>query len=124
VYDGLGVRDDEERFARLAAVTLQHFGREQAIFTYHLGRGKTRSGLLASMTRVRSVAAPRIVRGRRGLELTFLPYALPAGFEMSDHEARVEQFGRAFVRSITATRPEYEVATRYVNDRFGARSRR
>jgi hypothetical protein len=120
LYDAFALRDGAVRFARLAAVTEQHFAREQAIFTYQMGpRRKARAGFLASALRARSVAAPRIVAGRREPELVFLPYALPPGFEMADHEARVEHFGRAFVRSITATIPEYHAAMRYVVKRFG-----
>jgi hypothetical protein len=123
LYEALGVGDGAERFARLSAVTQQQFAREQAIFTYQMGRtGNARRGLFASLTRARSVAAPRIIAGRGGLELVFFPYALPPGFEMSDHRARVEQFSVAFVRSLTATLPEYHAAMRYVMRRFGARA--
>jgi hypothetical protein len=124
LHDALAIRDGGERFARLAAVTQQQFAREQAIFTYQMGgswrsRGARGGGVLRSVTRVRSIEAPRIVAGRRGLELVFRPYALPTGFEMSDHEARVEEFDRAFVQSITGTVAEYHAAMRYVGRRFG-----
>jgi hypothetical protein len=123
LYAALAVDDGPGRFARLGAVTEQQFAREQAIFTYQMGRpGRVPRGLLASLTRVRSVSAPRIVAGRGGFELAFLPYALPRGFEMSDHRARVEHFSAAFVRPLTATIPEYHAAMRYVLNRFGARA--
>jgi hypothetical protein len=124
LYDALGVDDGPTRFARLAAVTAQHFAREQAIFTYQMGpRRKARGGFLAAAARVRSVQAPRVVAGRRGLEVTFLPYVLPPGFEMEDHDARIEHFGRAFVHSITSSIPEYLAAVRYVTKRFGRGAR-
>jgi hypothetical protein len=125
IRDALAIGDGAARFARLAEVTQRHFAREQAIFTYQMGRSggsrvpRARDGVFARVTRVRSVDAPRIVAGRRGLSLVFRPYALPAGFEMGDHDARVLHFDRAFVQSLTRTLAEYHAAMRYVGKRFG-----
>jgi hypothetical protein len=103
IADGLAIADADARFAALAATTLQHFRREQAIFTFHMGVSKR-------AIPVRSVPAPVVERGK----LVVRPYALPAGFDMRDHEARVREFGTAFVRSITGSRADYDVATRWV----------
>lgn len=119
--EALATPDGTERFHRLAALTLQQFGREQAIFTHHMGKGASSrdgSSLLRRLLRVRSVPAPIIEAG----QLVFRPYPLPAGFVYGDHKARVEHFGRAFVRSVTGTIADYQVAVAYVQARFGAGS--
>jgi hypothetical protein len=95
IADGLA-RDD---FAQLAATTRLHFAREQAIFTHHLGRGR-------EPIRVTSVPAPRIEHGA----LVTRPYALPHGFDLRDHDARVRELGRAFVDAVTGSRADYLVA--------------
>ena len=63
----------------------------------------------------KSVHAPRVRHGK--LELA--PFPLPDGFAMKDHERRVEVFGEAFVKSVTRTRHEYEIARDWVLARFG-----
>ena len=120
VYEGLGVDGGEERFRVLSRVTLQHFAREQAIFSHHMGRGRRRPPrLVAALLESADVPAPRIVSVRGGRALKFVPYRLPDGFDIHDHDARVEQFGRAFVRSVTEDLDGYRVAVRYVVERFG-----
>jgi hypothetical protein len=127
---GLGVADEADRFAALAELTLRHFAREQAIFTHHMGtRSRERAGsrapngaaaaLMRRLTAVHAVPAPVVVRGASGRRVEFHRFALPVGFEMRDHDARVAQFGRAFVTSVTADREDYAAATRHVLARFG-----
>ncbi len=108
IYRGLGVRDAGERFKTLADVTARALLRRArpAVFSYHMGprRAISRGGVArGAMARLRSVEAPRIVERKGGLELVFAPYPLPRGFVMEDHEARVREFGKAFVTSITGT---------------------
>jgi hypothetical protein len=121
--EGLAIADPGERFDRLAALTLTHFGREQAIFSFHLGGGRTRKpepALVRRLLAVREVAAPRLERDRAGTpRVVFRPFRLPAGFDLRDHAARVELFGRAFVLPVTADRDGYRAAVRYVEERFG-----
>jgi hypothetical protein len=122
--DGLGL-PEPARFHMLSALTLRHFSREQAIFSYHLGArgGGKRSRLVDRLTRLRSVPAPVIVRRGRGRTVEFRPFALPAGFDMRDHDARVEAFGRAFVTSVTLEPEDYRAAVELVEQRFGKKKR-
>lgn len=123
----LAIPDPHARFHELAALTLHHFDREQAIFTHHMGAASTDhttsrgSTLLQRLNASDTVPAPAIVHTPRGRRLIFRPFALPRGFNMRDHHARVEAFGRAFVTSITADPDDYRAATDYVLTTFGAR---
>jgi hypothetical protein len=119
IVTGLKISDSAARFRNLADLTLHHFGREQAIFTYQMNaRPKPKKAtLLSRLGRLQRVSAPVIVDGT----LRFRPYKLPADFDVRDHAARVEHFGRAFVTSITASRADYEAAQRYVLERFAPR---
>ncbi|MGN6110339.1 MAG: hypothetical protein ACTHU0_34870 [Kofleriaceae bacterium] len=67
----------------------------------------------------RALPAPVIERGA----LVFRPFALPAGFDLRDHDARVELFGRAFVTSVTRSRADYGIAKSWVVAQFGAPAR-
>ncbi len=105
--DGLAIDDADRRFATLSALTLRHFGREQAIFTHHMGeiRGGGRgSGLLQRLVAVRAVPAPVIEGHGTRARVVIRPFALPTGFDMRDHAARVDAFGQAFVSSVTRSR--------------------
>jgi len=123
LFDGLAEPDRARRFAGLAALTLRHFGREQAIFTHHLGprsaRRRRDPPLLARLFALESVPAPVVEQGRRGRRVVFRPFALPPGFDVRDHAARVAAFGRAFVSSVTSDPDDYRAAVRYVIERFG-----
>ncbi len=129
LVEGLQVTDEETRFARLAKLTLRHFAREQAIFTYHLtshlastptGSSEERRTSVASrLFRLSSVDAPAIERDRKGRrQLVFAEYELPRGFDIRDHDTRVTEFGRAFVSSVTASLADYRTACDYVHKRF------
>jgi len=111
IVEGLLIDDGEERrFRALAATTLRHFSREQAIFTHHIGaRSKKRK-----LPPAKEVPAPVIERGK----LRFKPFALPEGFDFRDHDARVDAFGRAFVTSVTGAPSEYRVAIEWVRRRY------
>lgn len=111
ISDGLALADEPARFRALAAATLRHFGREQAIFTHHIAsRNRTRK-----LPSAKALPAPVIERGA----LAFRPYPLPAGFDFRDHDTRVAVFGRAFVTSVTGSLGDYRVATDWVIRRFG-----
>jgi hypothetical protein len=118
LVDGLDLADPDERFATLAALTHRHFAREQAIFTHHLGGdrrgGAPRSRVIARLTAVREVPAPAIETGR----VVQRPFRLPDKFDMRDHAARVDAFGKAFVTSVTGSRADYDVAAKYVLARY------
>lgn len=122
---GLGEADPARRFRALADLTLEHFGREQRIFSHHLGDPAARrpatasQRALARLVRVREVPAPAVVRRRGGVEVVYRPYRLPDGFEMRDHEARVAAFGDAFVRSVTGAVEDYRAAAAFALRRFG-----
>jgi hypothetical protein len=76
------------------------------------------------MTGLREVPAPAVVRDRRGgPQVVFRPHALPAGFDMRDHDARVRELGRAFVEPVTGTVADYRAAVEYVVRRFDRRRR-
>jgi len=126
LVDGLALADPGARFAALAALTLRHFDREQAIFTHQLGPPRPQrppagraAALLGRVFTVTSVPAPAVVGGR----LIFRDHALPPGFDMHDHAARVREFGRAFVTSVTGSRADYAVARDWVRGRFPRPSR-
>lgn len=117
LVDALSLADPTERFAALGALTLDHFAREQQIFSYHLGPARPaprRSGLLSRLGAITSVPAPVVASGR----VEFRPYPLPDGFDMRDHDARVREFGRAFVQPVVSTQSDYAAATAYVRERF------
>jgi len=124
--DGLALDDGAERFATLSALTLRHFAREQAIFTYHMGApGRRESRWVERLSEVREVPAPVIARGLTGRRrIAFKPFRLSPGFDMRDHQARVREFGRAFVSSVTGDLEDYRVAADYVVARFGKRGER
>src|SRR5262249_14282726 len=111
----------------LAALTLVHFGREQAIFTHHLAaplpprdEWAREPALVRRFTRLGAVTAPVI----QGGNLLFRPFPLPADFDIRDPAARVELFGRACVRSVTGCAADYQVAIQYVLGRFERRKTR
>ncbi|MDB4962200.1 MAG: hypothetical protein JWP01_2199 [Myxococcales bacterium] len=111
LVEGLQLADEAGGFRALAAVTQRHFAREQAIFTHHIAsRSRTRK-----LPAVKAVDAPVIERSR----LAFRPFALPAGFDLRDHAARVDAFAEAFVSSVTGSLADYRVATEWVVRRFG-----
>ena len=126
---GLAVADPARRFDALAALTLRHFAREQAIFSHHMGAARAgaptpATGWAARMTGLRELPAPVVVRGRRRAPVVdFRPFRLPPGFDMRDHEARVRELGRAFVRPITGSVADYRAAVGYVVRRFDRRRR-
>jgi hypothetical protein len=116
--EGLAVADEAERFSRLAVLTRRHFAREQAIFTYHIGRVSPREPqLVRRLTVQRAVSAPRIERGKRGPKVVFSSFALPPGFDLRAHGPRVEAFQRAFVDPVIGDLADYRVAAAYVQDR-------
>lgn len=125
--DALAIDDGARRFEALAALTHVHFGREQAVFTHHLGvprDGAPRpyaTWLDAAVGNPRSVRAPAIERSAwRAPRLTFRRHALPASFDIRAHTPRVDAFSRAFVGSITGSRDDYQVALDHALARFGA----
>lgn len=128
IVDGLAVSESTTRFRALSELTLRHFAREQAIFTFHLGGSRPvrtgaaarRPSLVGRVMGEGRVIAPRIVRDARGARLSYRPYPLPPGFELRDHDARVKVLGDAFVRSVTTSRADYDVARRWVQRRFSA----
>ncbi len=109
---GLVEPDAVASFHALSATTVQHFAREQAIFTHHIASKSARRKLPAAT----SIPAPVVRRGK----LSFRPFALPDGFDLRDHATRVEQFGRAFVASVTSSPSDYRIARDHVLTRFGA----
>jgi len=110
IYDGLQITDERARFRALAAATERHFAREQAIFTHHIAsKNRTRK-----LPPAKAIPAPVIERGK----LVFRSFALPAGFDFRDHDARVEAFGRAFVLSVTGSIEDFQVATAWVVRKF------
>lgn len=125
LYALLGEPPSDERFDRLAALTLHQFDREQRIFTHHLllgsdpareSRAPRPPSRLARALGAGSIHAPVVVSG----ELRFVRRPLPEGFQIRDHEARVAFFGDAFVRSVTRSTADYAAATRWVRERHGA----
>lgn len=124
LYDGLAVAGADARFRRLAALTLDHFSREQAIFSHHLGVAAGKAprparSWLGRLVQLSSVPAPAIERSASGRRLVFRPFPLPPAFDMRDHAARVTLFGQAFVRSVTDDRDDYATAVDFVRRRFG-----
>lgn len=117
LYDGLAIADARARFAALSRLTLRHFAREQAIFTHQIGPPPSRPQplLLRRLLAIRAVPAPLVDGGR----VRLAPFALPRGFDMRDHAARVALFGRAFVESITGSVADYRVAVGHVIARWG-----
>jgi hypothetical protein len=118
-----GEPESPECFRSLAALTREHFAREQQIFTHHIGVGSGRPpdarGLVARLVALTEVPAPAVVATARGREFRFRRFRLPPGFDVRDHEARVEAFARAFVDSVTASEEDYRAAVAYVEHRFG-----
>jgi hypothetical protein len=122
LYDGLGVRDGAGRFLALSRLTSRHFAREQAIFSYQIGPPPSREQprVIRRLLAIRAVPAPVIADGR----VTLAPFALPAGFDLRDHGARVALFGRAFVDSVTRSVGDYRSAAAHVVARYGRKSER
>jgi hypothetical protein len=116
---GLELPAGDERFRALARLTARHFAREQAIFTFQIGPPPSRAQprVIRRLLALRAVPAPVIERGRVALK----PFALPAGFDMRNHAARVALFGHAFVDSVTRSRDEYRHAVAHVIARWGRR---
>jgi hypothetical protein len=122
LYDGLAIAGAEARFATLARLTVRHFAREQAIFTHQIGPPPSRPQprVLKRLLAIRAVPAPIVAHGR----VKLAPFALPSGFDLRDHGARVSLFGRAFVDSITRTVDDYRTAAAHVMARWGRRGER
>jgi hypothetical protein len=131
IRDGLAEPDPARRFAALAQLVYRHFAREQAIFSHHLGDRRRRGGsgggeslLVRRLAAPRQVPAPLVIRDRRGRRrVVFRPFALPAGFDLRDHQSRVERFAEAFVTPVVGHPEDYRAALDYVRARFGARRR-
>jgi hypothetical protein len=123
IADGLAIADPGRRFTALAAATLRHFGREQAIFTHHMGvlRDPPPGG---KRPEIRDILGPAIERGRGGKRLVWKRYPLPPGFDLRDHDARVRELGAAFVTSVTRDPDDYRVATAWVVTRLSRANRR
>jgi hypothetical protein len=122
LVDGLALTDGRARFAALSALTLRHFAREQAIFTHHMGRAEVarrEPALVRRFSSLRAVPAPAIERGLLGRRLVYRPHRLPDGFDLRDHDARVREFGAAFVSSVTGSLDDYRAAVAFVASRFG-----
>ncbi|MGZ3441457.1 MAG: hypothetical protein ACXVDD_18185 [Polyangia bacterium] len=117
LYDGLGIADGRERFATLSRLTARHFAREQAIFTHQIGPPSARPqpAVLKRLLAIRAVPAPVVDGGR----VRLASFALPRGFDLRDHAARVSLFGRAFVDAITGSVDDYRVAAAHVVGRWG-----
>lgn len=120
----LGGVNGPPRFQALAELTRRHFSREQEIFSHHIGVRPDRSprpvrGLVRRLTGLTEVPAPEVVRSAGGRRLVFRPYRLPPGFDIRDHAARVTEFRRAFVESVTGSEEDYQAAVDYVERRFG-----
>ncbi len=120
LYDALGIARGEERFRALADLTLSHFDREQAVFTagmgaLHSGEAPKWPAIKVRFTRLSSVDAPTARNGK----FRFARYDLPKDFDVRDHRARAEHFGRAFVGAITPSVAVYGVAVAEVKRRFG-----
>ena len=117
LYDGLAIEDAHARFETLARLTVRHFAREQAIFTHQIGPPPSRPqpAVLRRLLAIRAVPAPVVAGGR----VKLAPFALPAGFDLRDHAARVSLFGRAFVDAITGSVDDYRVAVAHVVARWG-----
>ena len=115
--DGLALVDPAARFTALARLTLRHFGREQAIFSHHIGPPPARatSPVVRRLMAIRAVPAPVVRRGQVRLE----PFALPPDFDLRDHATRVALFGRAFVESVTGSAADYRLAAAHVLRRWG-----
>ena len=110
IVEGLMMTDEHARFRALATATERHFSREQAIFTHHIAsRSRTRKLPVA-----KSIPAPVIEGGK----LAFRAFPLPAGFDVRDHDARVETFARAFVSSVTGSLADFRVATTWILRKF------
>lgn len=110
LVDGLLLADPDAQFRALSRTTLEHFAREQAIFTHHIGaRSKKRK-----LPPAKSVPAPVIAHGA----LSFEPYHLPRGFDFRDHDTRVREFGKAFVESVTRSRADFSIAVAWVRRHF------
>ena len=122
VFDRLAIQGGRERFRALADHTLDHFEREQSIFTHHLAAApdggthdrKPPPKLLQKLMAADSVSAPHIARDGREPRLVFHDVPLPDGYSMRDHDARVDLFGRAYVTSVTGSLEDYRVAARWV----------
>ncbi|MCA9685030.1 MAG: hypothetical protein KC457_22800, partial [Myxococcales bacterium] len=119
---GLDITSARERFAALSELTLRHFEREQRILSFNLGvrdwqaKPATRPPRgLGRLLAMREVEAPEVEAG----EIVFRKQPLPSGFDMKDHRARVEVFGRLYVQSVTRTPTDYGAAVGYVEGRFG-----
>lgn len=128
LVEAFALADPAARFRRLADLTLRHFGREQAIFTHHMGGNRRAPGrpdrrrLTRWLTEPRRLPAPAIVgRGARR-HLAYRPFALPRDFDMRDHETRVAVFGEAFVTSVMSELDDYGLAAAYAFEHFGRAS--
>ena len=120
LYEGLAIPRDAERFAALTRLTLRQFHREQSIFSHHIGTALSgrAAPALKLLLRFSEISAPQVEHGPGGRRLVFKPFPLPADFQLEDHVARVELFGRAFVHSLTGCRADYETAMDYVRNHF------
>lgn len=121
---GLQLADPHARFTALAELTLEHFEREQRILSFNLGVRELESApehssraqtLVGRLLSTNTTAAPMIRDGR----VRFEAQALPDGFDLKHHRARVELFGRLYVRSVTGSPSDYRVAVTHVERQFG-----
>jgi hypothetical protein len=114
--EGLGITDPSARFSALGALTALHFSREQAIFSFHLGGKKTATSSARRLLSPRAVQAPIVREGR----VKLARFALPRGFDLRDHEARVALFTRAFVDPVIRSRDDYRDVVAHLVRRWGA----
>jgi hypothetical protein len=114
---GLELPDPGARFEALAELTLRHFGREQAIFSFQIGPAPTRQppALIRRLLAVRDLPAPVVEDG----QVVIRPFVLSPGFDLRDHDARVAELGRAFVTSVTTRVEDYRHACTHVLARWG-----
>ena len=115
----LQLDDGDARFRALAAMTLQQFDREQAVFTAQMGahregEGPEWNGLRRWFTRMSSVDAPVVEGGK----LRSRVYRFPSHFDVRDHRARSQHFAQAFVTSVTGSAADFRVAVAEVIRRW------
>jgi hypothetical protein len=108
-----------ERFTALTQMTAKQLDREQAVVTAHLGamrngRNPSWEPWRVRFTRMKKVEAPVI----RGGKVAFETFALPKDFELRNHGQRTEVFGQAFLKPLTGSIADFQIAVAEVARRF------
>ncbi len=119
VYDALGEADERARFDAVGTLTRTHFLREQSIVSAQME--DNRAFWMSIPSAVRSVLVPRLlyapnIVSRGGERRLDWHWVTLSGADFMDHEARIREYGGAFIEPLLRAPEDLRAGVRWVTD--------